>query len=97
MKLIFGSVYVLIAIVFALHFYLNFFSLVFSVLLALYLIGKGILFALMKTSPLSALDSVAGFYFLLLALSIFPNSFVTIIFLLYLAQKGIFQGLRDLY
>lgn len=97
MKLIFGIVYLISTIIFTLHFYLNTFSLVVSILLSLYLIGKGIFSTFAKNSPLSALDSAAGLYFLLLSASVFPNNIVTVIFLLYLAQKGasyFFQGLH---
>lgn len=97
MKLIFGIVYLISTIIFILHFYLNIFSLVVSILLSIYLIGKGIISTFTKNSPLSAIDSAAGLYFLLLSVSIFPNNIVTVIFLFYLAQKGasyFFQGLH---
>ena len=97
MKLIFGAIYVLILIVFAIHFYLNIFSLIFSILLSIYLIGKGIVSGLMKSSLLSFLDSVAGFYFLLLSLAVFPNNIFTVVFLLYLVQKGITYIYRGFY
>ena len=97
MNLIFGVIYVFIAIVLALDFYLGFSSMSISLLLSVYLIGKGVMSALTKNSILSALDSVSGFYFLFLELSIFPVNFVTVIFLIYLAQKGvtkIFSGMH---
>ncbi len=96
MKLIFGAIYILILIVFAIHFYLNIFSLAFSIALSIYLIAKGIISAFMKNSPISAIDAAAGFYFLLLSLSVFPNNILTIVFLLYIAQKGatyVFRGI----
>ena len=73
MKLIFGIVYLISTIIFTLHFYLNTFSLVVSILLSLYLIGKGVFSTFAKNSPLSALDSAAGLYFLLLSVSVFPS------------------------
>ena len=94
MRLVFGIIYVIAAIVFALSFYLNVSSFVVSMLLAVYLIGKGVVSAILKGSPLSALDSVSGFYFMLLVVGAFPVNVVTIIFLVYLAQKGALSILR---
>lgn len=97
MKIIFGALYLAIALVFASHFYLNVFSLGLSLVLCSYLIGKGIIFLFMKHSPLSALDVITGFYFLLLSFATFPNTWITAIFLFYISQKGatyVLQGFR---
>lgn len=96
MKLIFGAIYLLIAVVFAVHFYLNIFSFALSLILSIYLIAKGIIFTFMKMNFLSLIDVIAGLYFLLLILGAFPNTFVTIISLLYLVQKGFVYSLRGL-
>ena len=97
MRLIFGIVYILIAIIFAFDFYLEISSLSVGVLLATYLILKGIISAVVKSSLFSTLDSVCGFYFLFLVLSVFPVNFVTVIFLIYLVQKGITNVFRGIY
>ncbi|MBI4894459.1 MAG: hypothetical protein HY833_01850 [Candidatus Aenigmarchaeota archaeon] len=97
MRLVFGVVYILIAVVFALDLYLDVSSMGVSVLLSLYLISKGAISAVMKNSVVSALDSVCGLYFLLMSFDAFTVNLVTVIFLLYLAQKGATNVFRGIY
>lgn len=97
MNLVFGIVYVFISIVLALDFYLNLSWTGLSVLLSIYLIGKGIASAVMKNSLFSSLDSVSGFYFLLLEMSVFPVDIFTVIFLIYLVQKGLTKIFRSIF
>jgi len=97
MRIVFGLIYALIAVVFALDFYLGVSYANAVVLFSTYLIVKGVASSLIKGSVFSALDSVAGFYFIFLEISVFPVNFVTVIFLIYLAQKGATNILRGIY
>jgi len=97
MRLVFGLIYALISVVLALDFYLDVSYTNVVVLFSMYLIVKGIVSSLVKGSVFSAIDSVSGFYFLFLEMSIFPVNFVTVIFLIYLAQKGATNILRGIY
>ncbi len=88
MKIVFGPIYLIIVLILALHLYLGVFPSDFVMWVAIYLIVKGILFSIAKQRFLSLLDMVCGVYFLIILLRLIPNSFVTLLPLIYLAEKG---------
>ncbi len=55
----------------------------------LFFLIKGISFAFMKQNPVSALDAVAGFYLLFPVMGTFSNIILTMLFIGFLAQKGV--------
>lgn len=60
----------------------------------LYFISKGILFTILKRSPLSLLDAISGFYLLFPVLGWFSSDVLNIIVIIFLVQKGIVYLLR---
>lgn len=67
----------------------NAFPKFYAVAAVLFFIIKGIAFAIMKHSPLSALDAVAGVYLLFPVIGVFSNIVLNIIFIGFLVQKGV--------
>ena len=60
----------------------------------LFFIIKGIAFAFMKRNPFSALDAIAGIYLFFPVIGWFSNIVLNIIFIGFLAQKGIIYFFR---
>ncbi len=89
MKILFGPLYIIVTTIFALHFYLGILPSDLVLWTSIYLIVKGVLFSIIKQRFLSLLDMVCGVYFLLMLLHILPNTFVTLLPLIYLAEKGV--------
>lgn len=96
MKIILGIIQIAIVLIFSLHITLNWFSQLVLILAAIYLIVKGILFTFIRTY-ISALDALAGFYLLFVAVGIFSNNLLNIIVLLFVLQKGILYVLRSFH
>ncbi|HLD57072.1 MAG TPA: hypothetical protein VJA47_02130 [archaeon] len=97
MKILFGPIYIIIVIGLALHFYLGAFSAGLVVWAAVYLIFKGTLFSIIKQRLISLLDMFCGVYFLVVILHLVPNTLITLLPIIYLAEKGIsytWVGLR---
>jgi hypothetical protein len=93
-KFLWGIFYLFTAAAFTLHFYTGAYSIELTVILCTVLIAKGVLSLLLKQSMLSILDTATGLYFLMLAVAIFPNNIATVVFLIYLLQKGVSYILR---
>lgn len=60
---------------------------------AIYLIGKGVLFAVMFHDIASVIDVGCGFYSLIISLGL-SNSIVTTLAFLYLTQKAVFSFIK---
>ena len=89
MKILFGPIYIIITILFALHFYTGFVPGDIVFWAAIYLIFKGAFFSIIKQRVISLLDTVCGAYFMVVLLHLLPNTLVTALPLIYLAEKGV--------
>ncbi|MBI2546826.1 MAG: hypothetical protein HYW23_00055 [Candidatus Aenigmarchaeota archaeon] len=78
----------------ALHLFTGSIQQSYVIIASLFFIVKGIAFTLMKQNPLSLLDTVAGVYLMFPVLGIFSISLLNIIFIVFLAQKGLIYLLK---
>ena len=66
----------------------------YALVAVLFFVVKGIGFTIMKQNPLSMLDAVAGIYLFFPVMDLFSNIVLNIIFIGFLAQKGILYLFR---
>lgn len=66
----------------------------YAIVASVFFIVKGVVFSVMKRNPLSFLDALSGLYILLPLTGLFSNLVLNIVFIGFLAQKGIMYLFR---